>query len=231
MNPLVSIDGPLGWVIVASPLAILAIIALTALWAGWSGRKDSSIDFDSHERHAVAPVSSPAAETISRVADIGSKPDAVPLRAEAAKAIGHEPKASEVMDVGDARVEHAVSQRDQVQADIAEAERVGDTGGLAMLYLSLGLLDRAAGDEASASASLRQSVVFASQANKPEVHARGRLELGDLAQSAGDLTMACEHWQMARSLFELAELADEKVDVDARMQRNGCPTDWVLTDF
>ncbi|CFX30661.1 conserved protein of unknown function [Candidatus Filomicrobium marinum] len=228
MNPLVSIDGPVGWAIVASPLAVLAIIALTSLWAGWSGRKDASIDFDSHERHAVAPLTSPVAETVKRVADFAPKPGAASAGTDA---VVFEPEASDVADVGGAAVDHAAPQRNQVQADIAAAGRVGDPGPLAALYLSLALLDREAGDEAGAAASLRQSVVFASQANNPEVHARARLELGDIAHRAGDLTMACEHWQMARSLFELAELADEKVDVDARMQRNGCPTDWVLTDF
>lgn len=227
MNPLVSIDGPVGWLVVALPLAILAIIALASLWAGWSGRKDASIDFDSHERDGVVPSTSPVVEPVSQVADVGRKP--ATAVAEAGAAVKTTQNAGEASD--ESALGYIRPQRDQVQADIVEAERAGAHDQLAVLYLSLALLDRKAGDDATAADSLRQSVVFASQTNNPEVHARGRLELGDLAQSAGDLTMACEHWQMARSLFDLAELAGESADADARMQRNGCPTDWVLTDF
>ena len=51
------------------------------------------------------------------------------------------------------------------------------------------------------------------------------------ARAAGDLTTACEHWQIARSLFEEGSQKAKAENVEARMKRFGCPTDWVLNDF
>jgi hypothetical protein len=55
--------------------------------------------------------------------------------------------------------------------------------------------------------------------------------LGDLAHKDGDLTTACEHWQIARALFVELKQDGAHESVEVRMLRNGCPTDWVLTDF
>ena len=48
---------------------------------------------------------------------------------------------------------------------------------------------------------------------------------------SGDLTTACEHWQIARALFHELKQGRDHAAVETRMLRNGCPTDWVLTDF
>jgi hypothetical protein len=89
----------------------------------------------------------------------------------------------------------------------------------------------AAGAPEDAAAQLRLCVRLASKLKQPAIEASARLELGDLALASGDFTMACEHWQLARSLFAgLAQPADV-VAIVGRMERTGCPTDWVLTQF
>ena len=62
-------------------------------------------------------------------------------------------------------------------------------------------------------------------------HALSRLELADAALNAGDPITACEHWQMARMAFLDAGMKADGDRIDHRMRANGCPTDWVLTDF
>lgn len=102
---------------------------------------------------------------------------------------------------------------------------------LAGLYLDLARRKLASGDPESARGLLLDSVRAATAASQRETHARARQELGEIAHAAGDLTMACEHWQIARKLFHETGLTSEHAIVEARMLANGCPTDWVLTDF
>lgn len=118
-----------------------------------------------------------------------------------------------------------------IESAIAKAKRAGKERDVAALYLELAQSEIDLGSSDSASEHLRKSVVIASQNDLKLVHAAARLELGDLAHQDGDLTTACEHWQMARGLFHDLEQGEELASTEARMQRNGCPTDWVLTDF
>lgn len=89
----------------------------------------------------------------------------------------------------------------------------------------------AAGAAEDAAAQLRLCVRLASKLKQPAVEAAARLELGDLARASGDLTTACEHWQMARALFTDLKRSAEMTATEQRMERAGCPTDWVLTQF
>jgi hypothetical protein len=69
------------------------------------------------------------------------------------------------------------------------------------------------------------------RAKLPETHAEARIELAELARADGDLTSACEHWQMAKLMFhETGRRADQDRMADV-MRQNRCPTDWVLTGF
>ena len=114
---------------------------------------------------------------------------------------------------------------------IAEAEAERNNGRLAALYLSLAQLRIDAGDTRAAGDLLRKSIQTAAGAGLNEAHAKSRVMLGDLAQSTGDPVTACEHWQIARKLYHDIGRRSDYNEVDARMLRNGCPTDWVLTDF
>lgn len=88
-----------------------------------------------------------------------------------------------------------------------------------------------AGDHEEAAVQLRACARLASKLNDVAVEAVARLELGDLARSHGDMTTACEHWQLARSLYGELRRVDEAKLAENRMEKAGCPTDWVLTKF
>jgi len=121
--------------------------------------------------------------------------------------------------------------RAQLAARMAEAEAKGERVRAAELSLELAVFERAAGNDAAAGPLLMKSVVLAHETGEAGLHAKGRLELGDLAQAQGDLITACEHWQMARTLADGVGRGGEKAEAEARMKANGCPTDWVLNDF
>jgi hypothetical protein len=89
----------------------------------------------------------------------------------------------------------------------------------------------AAGAIEAAARDFRACVMLAAKLKQPHIGATARLELGDLASAAGDMTTACEHWQMAKAAF-VAQGRDAELDrVERKMDRAGCPTDWVLNEF
>jgi hypothetical protein len=116
-------------------------------------------------------------------------------------------------------------------AAVGEAEAAGQTQRLPGLYLLLAQRRLDLGEADAAEDLLRKTIRAAATAGLKETHAKARVALGDIAQAKGDPATACEHWQIARGLFHELKRRGEHDAVDARMQRNGCPTDWVLTDF
>lgn len=90
-------------------------------------------------------------------------------------------------------------------------------------------IERGGNDEAAA--LLRQIIREASGLGERGIEADARLALGDIARRGGDLTSACEHWQLARGLFQDLKRAADLAATEARMRAVGCPTDWVLNDF
>jgi hypothetical protein len=118
-----------------------------------------------------------------------------------------------------------------LQVHIAEAERRGEEASLGRLHLEVALREREAGASDRAAEALRRAIRLAAAQRQNDVHAAARLELGDLAEQGGDLTTACEHWQLARDLFHGLGRRGEVEAADKRMRARGCPTDWVLNDF
>ena len=118
-----------------------------------------------------------------------------------------------------------------VDEDIIATPVRGNDIELAELYLRKARDAVSAGDVSGATGLLRQSIGYAQQAGDASIHADARLDLADIAREAGDLTTACEHWQIARKLFIDMSRKDRLAEADALMLRHGCPTDWVLTDF
>jgi hypothetical protein len=114
---------------------------------------------------------------------------------------------------------------------IEAAERSGHEQDMAGLYLQFALELLKEARPADAAQVLTRCVRYAAKFDQRRVQAQARIELGDLARTNGDLTTACEHWQMARTLLhDLKKLAEFEI-VDRKMRQNGCPTDWVLNDF
>lgn len=114
---------------------------------------------------------------------------------------------------------------------IDRATAAGAVENLPELNLSLAEWHLANGDAQQGEELLRSCVRGATECGLKGPHARARVLLGDIAQANGDPSTACEHWQIARMLFHEIGSKGAYDDVDVRMQRNGCPSDWVLTDF
>jgi tetratricopeptide (TPR) repeat protein len=114
---------------------------------------------------------------------------------------------------------------------IKEAEEANDRSLLPGLYLSLARAEIAEGRNDIALEHLRSSVMAATKTRDGATQAEARLELAELARAAGDLTTACEHWQIARGLFHKMSEQAKLGNTERLMQQHGCPTDWVLNDF
>jgi tetratricopeptide (TPR) repeat protein len=134
-------------------------------------------------------------------------------------------------DVSAPTVSRTLSAIGVLQSRLSEAQVSGPKPMLAQLYLELAGEYRKAGDEAASLESLRSAAGLAAKHGPPSTHAEARLQLAEAAFQAGDLTGACEQWQMARMALHEAGQQAAQARVDQRMRDNGCPTDWVLTDF
>jgi len=111
------------------------------------------------------------------------------------------------------------------------AEAAGETQALAAIYLAIGRVRLAEGQDEAGLTAIRSAAGIAARYGPAQLHGEARLELAEAALKAGDPTGACEQWQMARMAFLEAGRKTDGDKVDRRMRANGCPTDWVLTDF
>jgi len=131
---------------------------------------------------------------------------------------------------GDAAVTK-LRDRAALTAAVKDAEARGERARLPGLYFLLAECHIEAGKTADAEELLRKCIRGAAEAKLKDTHAKARIVLGDLALQSGDHTTACEHWQIARALFHELKQSSDHEAAESRMLRNGCPTDWVLTDF
>ncbi len=161
------------------------------------------------------------------VADPGMMP--TPSASQEAAATGEEVAEAEAPPPDP--IEVARARALELASEAAKAEAEGRERDLPTLHLEEAKALAAAGDAASAADRLRMSLRASARLGLKLEHARGRIELGDLAAQHGDLTTACEHWSIARSLVHELKRGDDIKGVEARMRNNGCPTDWVLNDF
>lgn len=131
------------------------------------------------------------------------------------------------LDEVDSRL--ALEQRLMSALETAQANN--DQVGLARDSVELARLLLARDARPAAEVLLRKAVMVARRAKLPETHAEARIELAELARADGDLTSACEHWQMAKLMFhETGRRGDQDRMADV-MRQNRCPTDWILTGF
>lgn len=122
-------------------------------------------------------------------------------------------------------------QPEELLVRIKDTEKSPEDAALPALYLDLARLQIGSGSSSEAADHLRKCIRLAAKLGQNQTHAGARLELGDLARAEGDLTTACEHWQIARGLFHDLKREADLAAAEKRMQVNGCPTDWVLNDF
>lgn len=120
---------------------------------------------------------------------------------------------------------------DSIKAQFEEAVKSAPKTALAPLYLEYASQCRKSGDEAACLAALRSAAGFGALHGPRVAHAAARVELAEVAYMSGDAIGACEQWQIARLVLHEEGLKDAYARIDKRMRDNGCPTDWVLTDF
>ncbi len=114
---------------------------------------------------------------------------------------------------------------------LEDAECENDAVGLTRDSTALARLLLARGARPEAEALLRKAVMVARRTGLPEAHAEARIELAELARADGDMTSACEHWQMAKLMFYETGRRGDQDRIADMMRRHRCPTDWVLTEF
>ncbi len=114
---------------------------------------------------------------------------------------------------------------------LVEDRRASEQHLLPTQYLAMARDHIRAGALGPARLRLAECVQLAVQLDMRSEHAAARVELGDLALRDGDLTSACEHWQIARSVFAELGQPHARDDVLHRMEKSRCPTDWVLNQF
>ena len=124
-------------------------------------------------------------------------------------------------------VEDEMSLRRSLQRSIAK----GETKAMltASMKLSRLLLDR--GERKEADGLLREATSVASKSQFLEEHAEVRVELANLAKQDGDMTSACEHWQIALQLYHDLNRKEDRDEIAKCMKDCGCPTAWFLNSF
>jgi hypothetical protein len=116
---------------------------------------------------------------------------------------------------------------EKIETALARGEKTSLSG----LYYELATGHERLGKAEARMAALRSAAGYGALHGPAAAHAAARLALGEAAHLAGDLTTACEQWQMARTAYFQAGETEHHARIEKRMRENGCPTDWVLTDF
>jgi hypothetical protein len=226
--------------LLAVPWLLLAIVAMRAARPDHAGVRRRTAE---RQARRIVPPPSAMAEGESRLSMMSDPPlppemaDSMARTPGAASACAMPEMAVPAADepavdefaADDASSRRAVEQRLVTALETAEANN--DQVGLARDSVELARLLIARNAQPAAEVLLRKAVIVARRAKLPETHAEARIELAELARAGGDLTSACEHWQMAKLMFhETGRRGDQDRMADV-MRQNRCPTDWVLTGF
>ena len=204
MNGIDSFSDMPTWLLVTALIAVAVLVLLMVRRAAHHGRADQSHTRGEQQTKPLGLITPDAGAAVQELPDVE------------ARAVPSQPPRRDGKTIA---------------KDIVAAEAANQESELAALYLEQAQVDLFAGNTDAAAVQLRKSIMLATTLDQKAIHAAARLELADLSKADGDLTTACEHWQMARGLFHALDQKVEMDKTDARMLRNGCPTDWVLTDF
>lgn len=181
---------------------------------------------------------------IQRVASMPLRDDAINISAETSPTIGSHGSSIETATVErvtlspkaalpspPANMLSAKSRLADVRQRLDASDTITQPASLAPLYLEMAALHAEDGNETARMTALRSAAGLAAQHGPRVAHADARLQLAEVAYLSGDLTSACEHWQIARTTLLDDGQKDASSKIDQRMRDTGCPTDWVLTDF
>lgn len=208
---------------IAGKLALLAPIAVLAIVVWRTGRRPPAPGPDEHrmlKRTSDAPLGVMSPSVFNTL-------DALEAEASAAES----PVSPTVAEKASPAVVKLASPPFDWPTLIAEAAERGDNAALATAHLAFAKSEIAEGRNAQAGDQLRACLQFAARTRDRALQAEARLELAELSRAEGDLTTACEHWQIARALFHDLSSKRELDETEKLMRTHGCPTDWVLNDF
>lgn len=217
MDIRVSLDGAAGLLLVSVPWLLLLLVA----WLGRGRRAIKDVPLESGRDsmpRAAEPfgiMTTPALEHMDLAGAGGDM-------AGAALPSGLAPTAPE----------YSLQEQEEALVAVVEAAKSArDDPLLSRNSVALARLLLARSARPQASVLLQSAVMAARRAKLPMVHAEARIELAELALIEGDLTSACEHWQMAKLMFhETGRRSDHDRMADL-MRNHRCPTDWILTNF
>ncbi|MFV0367281.1 MAG: hypothetical protein ACK5KM_02360 [Hyphomicrobiaceae bacterium] len=240
---LINFDGPLGWALLLAPLATLvAVVVFVTARRDRIERREHVVGdpasllfsgpqpaFSQNTASPPTAASSTSSPSTSQMRGLDAMPRVAGANmAETAQVGGHAPWEAST-SLSDSAGQDDVN---RVTAWLAQAEQRFDDGAVARHALELARVLVANGRSGSeVQDHLRRAIILSTRLEDHATHAAARLELGDLLGSDGDMTTACEHWQIARQIYWNGSDKEAVADVDRRMTANGCPTDWVLTDF
>ena len=213
-------DAPAHELMLRSAILLIPVVVLILLFTLLYYRRLAELRNQPHDE-----VNPGAADTFLR----GTAPGSMPAKPAGAGTRAPDLVSPEFVGAGPSKIPVNAESIFSLEQKFADAKAKGAP--LAVHYLALGRAKMAAGEETAALNALRSAAGEAARHGPARVHAEARIELAEAAVRAGDPTSACEHWQMARMAFLEAGAKADGEKVDLRMRANGCPTDWVLTDF
>lgn len=118
-----------------------------------------------------------------------------------------------------------------LRRSIVRFKAKGDTKAMLEATLKLSRLLLHQGVREEADGMLRDAASVAAKSKFEAEHAEVRVELANLAKADGDMTSACEHWQIALQLYHDLNRKEDRDQIAKCMTECGCPTGWFLNSF
>ncbi len=212
MDLRVSLDGAAGLLLISLPWLVLAV----AMWRGArrrQGRDEAEPARAGAAHEPLGVMMAPASDTTEPSAETSGAEEAV------------------FVPVAEPPALSAREREEALLVEVEAAKAARDDAMLARSCVDLARMLVGRAERRQGATLLQTAALAARRAKLPGVHAEARIELAELALAEGDLTSACEHWQMAKLMFhETGRRADQDRMSDL-MRQQRCPTDWVLTNF
>lgn len=217
-------DAILQTVVLAVPIAV--VVTLVTLLLNGRSRRRRPMPTDQTKSPILRMVADDVAH--AQPLAIATKDTTLPLRSEPTKDVGGVLPSGDQPAVAPLAVDYDIAALEQRATDAEANARFAD---IAPIYLMIAAAHDQSGNGAGRMTALRSAAGLAAKYGPLGAHAEARLALAEVAYQAGDLTGACEQWQLARSALLEDGQTSEHARIDKRMRDHQCPTDWVLTDF
>jgi hypothetical protein len=231
MDMRISLDGAAAMLLLGLPWVLLAVAAWQATRSAGRGsaRNRNRVQQHPFDPQRISPATSrdglsAVAMTASDAIDVGSGPAAYQNADKSAE--------SWLDDAAYREVPRSLQEEEEALVlALAAAKAERDDGALSRNSILLARILLSRSERGEAAALLQSAALVARRAKLPVVHAEARIELAEMARGDGDMTSACEHWQMAKVMFHEMGRRKDQDQISELMRQHRCPTDWVLTNF